>query len=223
MKYLLIIGFLFCIEACSNQQNNRSVSTKLPAKDTIIKHDTIYINNDSKWQEGFGLTNDPDIDTVWGKPVKFYISNPKCSPIAIDFYQGQFKPTDNNTTAALLELVTTDDDNLRPFYRWCLNKTIQVQDGALAEYTGIPAREYAEKFPNEFFAYMDADTTRKRYSDWTEAISYSGFYDMDDYRKPADIRSRLLKKMKQHCKNSDANMNEQINKFAADCFPDTEK
>jgi len=221
MKPFLFISFLFCLAGCN--QADKAGNSKPSKTDTVFKHDTIYINNDSKWQEGFGLTNDPDIDTVWGKPVKFYISNPKCSPIAIDFYQGQSRPLDNNTTAALLELVTTNDKNLRPFYRWCLNKTIQIQDGALAEYTGIPAREYAEKYPDEFVAYMDADTTGKRYNDWTDAISYSGFYDMDDYQKPADIRSRLIKKMKQHCKNSGAKMYERINKFAADCFPDTEK
>ena len=75
----------------------------------------------------------------------------------------------------MLSLVTTNDNNLRPFYRWCLNKTIQIEDGALAEYTGIPARQYAEKFPKEFFEYMDYDTTKEKYGDWVGSISYSGY------------------------------------------------
>lgn len=221
MKTFIFISFVFCLSSCN--QSDKTGNTKIAKADTVLKHDTIYINNDHNWQEGFNLTHDPDIDTVWGKPVQFYISNARCSPIAIDFYQGQFRPTDNNTTAALLGLVTTNDNDLRPFYRWCLNKTIQIQDGALAEYTGIPAREYAEKFPAEFFAYMDADTTKKRYNDWTEAVSYSGFYDADDYREPAAIRNRLIKTMRQNCKNCNTKMNERISKLAADCFPDEEK
>lgn len=135
------------------------------------------------------MTHDPEVDSIWGKPVNFYIENPKCSPIAIDFYAGQFRPTDNRTTVALLILVTSTNNHLRPFYRWCLNKTIQIQDGALGEYTGVPARRYAEKFPKEFFQYMDYDTTGNKYADWTNSILYSGFYDEDDYNKPADIRN----------------------------------
>jgi hypothetical protein len=169
-------------------------------------------------QQGFGLTHDPEVDSIWGKSVKFYINNPKCSPIAIDFYQGQYRPTDNNTTAALLSLVTTNDNELRPFYRWCLNKTIQIQDGALAEYTGVPARQYAEKFPKEFFEYMEYDTTGDKYADWVNAILYSGFYDQDDYKKTQDIRKRMTQTMNGNCKNCSEQLKERIDKFAADCF-----
>ena len=121
MKFL-IISFLFYLTACTNSQSDKAGNAKIPKADTVFRHDTLYINNDHNWQDSFGLTHDPEPDSVWGKPVKFYIGNPKCSAIAIDFYEGQFRPTDNNTTAALLELVTTDDNNLRPFYRWCVNK-----------------------------------------------------------------------------------------------------
>lgn len=197
---------------------DRQSKTDDISTDTIIKRDTVFYNNGDNWQDGFGLTHDPDKDSIWSKPVKFYIDNPKCSPIAIDFYTGQFQPTDNNTTAALLKLATTDDNNLRPFYRWCLNKTIQIQDGALAEYTGVPARQYAEKFPVEFFEYMDIDTTKERYNDWTNAISYSGFYDVDDYKKPQDIRKRLTQMMKDNCKNCNEQLVKRIDKFAKDCF-----
>lgn len=218
MKHFIFIPFIFYLSACTNRQSSKT--TDAPNKvDTIISYDTVYINNHKDWQDSFGLTHEPEIDSIWGKPVKFYIDNPKCSGIAIDFYWGQFRPTDNNTTATLLELVTTDDNNLRPFYRWCLHKTIQIQDGALAEYTGIPARMYAEKFPMEFFNYLDSDTTKGKYNDWTSSISYSGYYDIDDDEKPADIRKRMTKKMKQNCKNCNARMNKRIDELAIDCFP----
>ena len=159
------------------------------------------------------------VDSIWGKPVKFYIDNPKCSPIAIDFYRGQFRPSDNSTTAALLQLVTTDNNQLRPFYRWCLNKTIQIQDGALGEYTGVPARQYAEKFPKEFFKYMDYDTTGHKYLDWVNSILYSGFYDKEEYKKTASIRHRMTSLMIQNCKPCNDSLLIRIHKLAKDCFP----
>jgi hypothetical protein len=219
MKLAIFTLFVFYLIACTDRSGTKNFPAKKVSGDTIIKHDTVYINNDNNWQQGFGLTHEPEIDSVWGKPVKFYIDNPNCSPIAIDFYLGEFRPTDNNTTAALLSLVTTNDNSLRPFYRWCLNKTIQIEDGALAEYTGIPARQYAEKFPKEFFEYMEYDTTKEKYRDWVGSISYSGYYDTDDSKKSNDIRDRMTKKMKQNCTNCVQQMIKRIDTLAMDCFP----
>lgn len=208
-----------CLLACSERHPEKVITGAKSAADTVMVHDTVYISNtDNDWQWDFGLTHDPALDSIWFKPVKFYIDNPKCSPIAIDFYRGQFRPTDNETTAALLKLVTTDDNNLRPFYRWCLSKTIQIEDGALGEYTGVPARQYAEKFPEEFFSYVDHDTTKGKYRDWVSSISYSGFYDEDDYREPALIRQRMASVMKQHCKKCSAAMLHRIDRMAQECF-----
>jgi hypothetical protein len=217
-KFPLLIFSLLLLIACSDKEAKTENLSEIISVDTVIKHDTVYINNDSDWQEGFGLTHEPEKDSIWRKPVKFYIDNKNCSPIAIDFYFGEFRPTDNRTTATLLSLATTNDSSLRPFYRWCLNKTIQIQVGALAEYTGVPARRYAEKFPKEFFEYIDIDTTKGKYNDWVDAISYSGFYDQDDYKKASDIKKRLITTMKSNCNNCSRQFLNRIDQFAADCF-----
>ena len=219
MKTLLFIVFTLYTSACSDRQGSKPFVATKPRIDTVFKCDTVYLNNQYNWQEGFGLTHDPEADSIWFKPVKFYIDNPKCSPIAIDFYLGEFRPTDNHITEALLKLVTTDDSNLRPFYRWCLNKTIQIQDGALAEYTGVPARQYAEKYPKEFFQYMDIDTTLEKYNDWVGTISYSGYYNNEDYKKAASVRQRMTSLMKKKCKNCNIKLQNRIDKLATDCFP----
>lgn len=219
LKTLTFISCLIFLTACNDRHADNTLNKKKSLPDTIIKHDTIYLNNQNNWQQGFGLTHESEIDSVWGKPVKFYIDNPKCSPTAVDFYLGEFRPTDNNTTAAFLKLVTTDDNNLRPFYRWCLNKTIQIQDGALAEYTGLPARQYAEKFPKEFFQYMGSDTSLYKYKDWVGAISYSGFYDNEDYKNSTAIRQKMAAKMKQNCKHCDIEFQKRIDSLVKDCFP----
>jgi hypothetical protein len=219
MKEIIFVISISFMTACSDKPATIKGISKRSSVDTLIIRDTVFINNENNWQQNFGLTNDPETDSVWRKPVKFYISNPKCSPIAIDFYYGQFRPTDNRTTEALLKLVTADDNHLRPFYRWCLYKTIQIQDGALGEMTGIPARQYAEKFPEEFFEYIDAGNTEVKYQDWVDAIAYSGFYETDDYQKPKDIKNRLATKMKRNCVGCSELTIQRIDNFAKDCFP----
>lgn len=218
MKLLKIILSFILISACTHKQGQSSSTNAPITKDSIIKPDSI-IYPIIDWQQGFGLTHDPTVDSIWGKPVTFYIDNPNCSPIARDFYTGKFRPEDNPETAALLALVSTNDNTLRPFYRWCLNKTIQIQDGALSEYTGVPARQYAEKFPNEFFTYMDFDSTGAKYLDWVNAIMYSGFYDNDDDKNPLDLRKRLTQTMKVNCKDCNEQLKKRIEDFAMDCFP----
>jgi hypothetical protein len=215
MKTQILIITLVTIASC---QSNGGDSPKPAIRDTVVKHDTIYYGPLDDWQNGFGLTHDPELDSIWKKPVAYYLKNPKCDPTAKDFYLGEFRPLDNNTTAHLLSLATTDDMKLRPFYRWILNKTIIIQDGALAEYTGVPARLYAEKFPKEFFEYMDSDSTGQKYIDWTEAINYSGYLDNEDYKKGEQIRSKIVSKMKANCSNCLPSTKDRIAKFAKDCF-----
>lgn len=173
------------------------------------------------WQEGFGLTHSVDVDSIWGNPVKYYLTNKDCDSTAIKFYFGKYKPIDEPETARLLNLATTDNDSLRSFYRWILNKTLLIQDGALGEYTGVPARKYAEKFPEEFFEYMDFDKSGEKYSNWVNSINYSGFYDSDNYKNSKNIKKNIEQAMLSNCKHCDTKTKKKIEKFAKDCFPET--
>ena len=229
MKKLLFFVFLSFILSCKNhQQSNednilKTETIQSKSVKIIEPKKTIVYKSNTDWQENFGLTHDIDKDSIWRKPVRFYVDNPNCDKTAIAFYFGKFKPEDTPETSRILQLVISDDTNLRPFYRWILNKTILIQDGALGEYTGVPARKYAEKFPNEFFEYMDIDPSEEKYSNWCNSILYSGFYDKDDYDKPGIVKQDLIKTMKSNCKNCNQNMNKRIEKFASDCFPNSEK
>jgi hypothetical protein len=153
-------------------------------------------------------------DTIGGKPVSFYLDNPKVASIAKSLYKGKFRPEDNDTTTQLLTLVVTDDSTIRPFYRWCLDFTIQISDGALGEYPGEPALKYATKFPKEFFTYMDKDIAGQRYKQWTEIIAYSG---INDYTKKAtEIQKEITSKMVSNCKSCNSDLQERIMTFAKD-------
>jgi hypothetical protein len=217
MRYLIVLLLLFLFSCNSSTEFKPPAS--ITVRDTIIVHDTVFTDNPSdNWQQNFDLTHQPDEDSVWFKPVSYYLNNPDCSGLASDFYYGSLRPRDDGTTDELLKLATVNDNRLRPFYRWCLNLTIIIQDGGLAEHTGFPARKYAEKFPEEFFHYMDADSTKARYEDWVSAISYSGFYRKEDYRKPLEISKRFASVMKSNCKGCDEKTLTRIDKFAKECF-----
>jgi hypothetical protein len=217
MKTLRFIAAFILFSSCGDKQNTISNKQTI-LTDTVYIHDTIIAADTRFWQDGFGLTHDPAKDTIWFKPVSYYLADKECSGLALAFYYGRLKPSDDEVTDRLLELAATDNQKLRPFYRWCLNKTIVIQDGALGEHTGVPARKYAEKFPKEFFEYMDYDTTGEKYTDWVNSILYSGFYDKDDYKKPQDIRNCMSKTMKRNCNNCSDQFKKRIDKFAADCF-----
>ena len=217
ISFLVILALL--MNTCTNREVGTDADSDSTKMNTILKHDTIFINNQDKdWQEGFNLTHDPETDTIWNKPVQYYLADENCSGLASDFYYGLLKPSDDGVTEELLNLVITDNNKLRPFYRWCLNKTIAVQDGALSELTGIPARRYAEKYPQEFFEYMDIDTSGNKLNDWVSSISYSGFYDADDYKKPKIIQQRMAQVMKKNCKNCEAKIIKRIDEFTKECF-----
>ena len=206
---MLFFSLLFIL---SCKQENKSFAS---ANSEV---DTAKILVTDNWQEGFGLTHNPEVDSVWGKPVAFYLNQERCDETAMNFYFGKYRPMDEPETARLLELVTTDNDSLRPFYRWILNKTILIQDGALGEYTGVPARGYAEKFPSEFFEYMDYDKSGQKYSDWVNAILYSGFYEKE-IDNQENISHNLHKTMLKNCTDCSPELKKRIEKFSTDCFP----
>lgn len=229
MKKLQSIIILIFILSCKNKHHSNDdniIKTETIESKSVnvikTKKETIAVESKADWQKDFGLTHNIDKDSIWNKPVRFYVDNPNCDKTAIAFYFGKFKPEDTPETSRILQLLISDDNNLRPFYRWVLNKIILIQDGALGEYTGVPARKYAEKFPNEFFEYMDIDPSGEKYSDWYNSILYSGFYENEGIQKKEMIRQNLIKTMKSNCKNCNENMNKRIEKFALDCFPDSE-
>src|SRR5687768_9352668 len=118
MKQLFFWILIVCAIACNNTKETNAASGNRSKPDTvtIIKRDTVFIDrNDRDWQLSFGLTHDPAEDSVWFKPVQYYLSDNACSGPARDFYYGLLRPADNGVTDELLQLATTDNAKLRPF------------------------------------------------------------------------------------------------------------
>ena len=208
--YFVVIVFLSCNSNSSTNQTSVPDSTEsriFSTNDTIQKPKTI-------WVDRLNGAAYPLPDSIGNKPVSFYLDNAKVADISKAFYRAHFRPADNDSTIQLLSYVTINDSMLRPFYRWCLDFTIMISDGALAEYPGEPALAYATKFPEEFFSYMDSDKSGKRYKQWTEIIAYSGLSDYN--KKEVEIQNELVNNMKTNCYMCSGETKNRIAAFAQD-------
>ncbi|MGN6166507.1 MAG: hypothetical protein ACTHOF_18395 [Flavisolibacter sp.] len=207
-----LFAIIFFLTACNNQTQSQQKASVDTLQTVAQTHDTDIAQN--IWVDKFNGQPYPLPDSMGGKPAFFYLDNPNVASIAKALYTGQFRPTDNDSTTQLLSYVTTNDSSIRPFYRWCLDFTIQISDGALAEYPGEPALKYATKFPKEFFAYMDKEKSGQRYKQWTEIIAYSGLDNYED--KPDKIQKQITTKIFANCQTCNDSVRQRIAKFAKD-------
>lgn len=134
-----------------------ATAQKSVAQPTPSKHSRRF------WRDRLTGRRYPLPDSIGGRPASWYLANSRVSALAKGLYSRRFRPSDTDSTTRLLALVTTNDKEVRPFYRWYLDFTIVLSDGALGEYPGKPALAYATKYPQEFFAYMDKDASGQRY------------------------------------------------------------
>lgn len=140
MKPYLVLAICLLLGACKSTpksvgQNSLDTSQPTPeqvSKGSVARNDTIK-RTSNFWVDLYGIRRHPESDSIDGKPVSYFLNNPKVASVAKRFYNGSFRPTDDDTTEYLLSLATTPDSLIRPFYRWCLNETIKVADGGLAE------------------------------------------------------------------------------------------
>jgi len=212
MRHIYFASILFI--SCNSNSPTRQASKV----DSITNNNASIVDTTTKpkkvWVDRLNGSIYPLPDSIGDKPVSFYLDNPKVADISKAFYKAKFRPTDNDSTTQLLSYATTGDNTLRPFYRWCLDFTITISDGALGEYPGAPALAYASKFPKEFFDYMDKDTSGQRYKQWTEIIAYSGLSNYD--RKKSEIEKEIISNMQNNCSFCSGNTKSRIVTFAQD-------
>jgi hypothetical protein len=207
---LLLISTSFNTNKSHGEVDMIDSSTRINAIDSS----KVYREKSTAWIDKLNGRAYSLPDSIGGKPVSYYLTNSKVAAIAKAFYMGKFRPEDNDSTTQLLQLVTTTDSNIRPFYRWCLDRTIEISDGALGEYPGTPSLKYATTFPAEFFDYMDKDSSGERYKRWTEIIAYSG---LNNYQESeSEIKESITNSMSRNCNACTEKNKSRIEVFASD-------
>lgn len=153
-------------------------------------------------------------DTIAGKHVSFFLGHPLVAAIAKSFYHGTYVATDSDSTRMLLDNVLDTNSTIRPFYVWCLDAVIHISDGALGEYPGEPAFQYASLYPREFFEFMDDDPTGSRYERWVDMMAYSG--PPAFVKDPTDTLAALVRDMYEHIEPVDAHTRMRIRQLSTD-------
>jgi hypothetical protein len=204
MKHLILVCLV--LVSCKNNSSNKEGNSVKKAKSNKVETNLMV------WKDKLNGKEYPLPDSICGKSAEFYLNNPKIAEITKAFYKGQFRPKDNDSTTLLLSYVTTPDSILRPFYRWCLDFTINISDGALSEYPGAPALTYAINYPKEFFEFIDEDPSEERYKKWISKVAYGGIKYSE--KKGTEIESEIIKPMKKNCKFCSENLSKRIISFA---------
>ncbi len=203
---VFILMIFILLLSCNSNEKEDKQKTAI-SKDTI-SHKEVY------WKDQMSGKVYLLPDSINEEPIPFYLNNPAIAQIAKDFYNNKFRPSDNDSTTLLLSYISTNDSIVRPFYLWCLDFTISISDGALAEYPGEPAIQYATKFPKEFFVFMDQDSTGERYKRWVEIIAYSGLTNYnEEYEK---IKTEVTGKLNANCTSCNDSYKKRNEKFVGD-------
>lgn len=213
MRILLLIMIFFALSCKENKKTGEQThndtaitSVKAPVKDTSP-------NKINYWMDRRNRRQIPLPDSINGKPLSFYLNHPKVSAIGKALYKGEFLLTNTDSITTLLSYVTTTDSVLRPFYRWCLNFIISIHPLPMAvpDYVGDYVLEYATKFPQEFFSYMDKDTSGRRYRRWVEITAYIWLFDRDKSKQKWE--QRMIGQMNKSCLTCDSNTKKRIITF----------
>jgi hypothetical protein len=86
----------------------------------------------------------------------------KCNSSVIrSFYDGQFRPTDNEETQKLLDELVSFNDTVLPLSFYLFNKICAKSDGALAEMVGNYSIEFLVKYPLYLLNYFSHEIKLK--------------------------------------------------------------
>ena len=154
----------------------------------------------------------PDI-----KDIQFYLSHPKVSKTAKDFYNKKFKAADNDRTFSIFDSLNTKNSATRPFYIFLCSKIMEKSDGALSEFAGLAAKSFVEEHPRTFMEFFKRPNnlldTEKYFKIWAEQVA--GEIAIECENKENDCLVSTIKKMKLNNNRTDQRSNYQIDQFAS--------
>lgn len=146
-----------------------------------------------------------------GQDMQFYLTHPEIDSISKRYAVGEFKLSDNEATFSILDSLTTQNKETRPFYYAIFTKVMQESDGALSEVVGSYGQKYAETFAKEFYENLDNEAYRSSYDNWVGFIGYEILMAID----PMKALDSFLSIQQQNCEECSDKMKADIEKFGA--------
>lgn len=113
--------------------------------------------------------------------VDLFLKNNSISTAAKEYYQGKFKAADNAKTFSILDSISTNNAETRPFYLYLSTQIMKISDGALSEELGVRAKEYLEKHPNWALAFLNSKLSAASFiAVWAKTIADEINIDCED-------------------------------------------
>lgn len=101
---------------------------------------------------------------------KEFLKNTSVSTIAIDYFKGKFKASDDSLTFELLDTITSNKE-YNPLYFYIFNEISMGADGALAEVIPTYCYQLFVKYPKEVIGYFTIE--RLQYADFLRSDRYA--------------------------------------------------
>jgi hypothetical protein len=99
-----------------------------------------------------------------------FLKNTSVSTIAIDYFKGKFKASDDSLTFELLDTITNNKE-YNPLYFYIFNEISMGADGALAEVIPTYCYQLFVKYPKEVIGYFTIE--RLQYADFLRSNRYA--------------------------------------------------
>ncbi|MDP4197265.1 MAG: hypothetical protein Q8940_19605 [Bacteroidota bacterium] len=91
-----------------------------------------------------------------------YLLSTKTNKLAIDYYKKRFKISDDTRTIELLNILTTKNEEMLPFYFFIFNDICSKSDGAFSELMGPYCIKMALAYPEYVVGFFSLERLKKR-------------------------------------------------------------
>lgn len=110
------------------------------------------------------------------KDITYYLKHSSVSKVAKDYYLGNLKPGDDDTTYSIADSMSTTNSDTRPFYIYLVSRMLVYNEHrAVSEGLGIICKHYVQNEPNRLisFLYCDNPLVLPEFRNtWAKALSH---------------------------------------------------
>jgi len=152
-----------------------------------------------------GPTNAEKIN---GKPLEYYLNHPGIDKTSKAFFLGEHKLYDDSVTFAMMDSLTTDNQDTRPFFLYNMFSITLVADGAISEVLGEYLIRYAIKFPKEFACLFEQERYKGSEKHFLMDMGYSMY--------PEARYTDFLEEQLQNCESCEAGTVNRLKQFHKD-------
>ena len=86
--------------------------------------------------------------------INNYLKSAMISEVAKNYYKGEFRASDDDSTIGIIDSINTTNHFTRPFYLLLVSKIMVHSDGALSEVLSLSCKDFFEKHPDYLIEFL---------------------------------------------------------------------